>query len=637
MSFQRRFRNLLPKQIRVTDPFWSVWQDTLCRRTIPHIHQQLMETGRIANFERAAAKSGRFEGLFFNDSDVYKWLEAAAYAQAIRPSTEVQALIDETVAKIAAAQEPDGYLNTFIQLEHPQLRYRNLAALHEMYCSGHLVEAACALAENLGQTALLDVAVRNVENIRSVFGPGKRVGYCGHEELETALVRLAEVTGDASYREFAAWMIDQRGQRPSPFERELEDEEAMAVNDHPRHALLRNGVYNGEYCQDHLPIRQHTDVVGHAVRAMYLYAGATQVAMDRGDRQLEEALERVWQALVTKRMYLTGGVGASASNEGFTRDYDLPNLNAYAETCAAIGFLLWGQRMLEATGDSQYADIVELGLYNGALSGIGLDGESFFYPNPLESRGQHRRTPWFLCACCPPNVARMIGQVGSLAVGASEDELWVHLPIGFETELNLRGSAVSVSAKGEYPWKDDFELAFRLERPTEFAVRVRIPGWAEDVSFEVSDDGEPAEYQDGYAVFRRVWKDGDRIRANWGMAPTWVEAHPMVLDDAGRTALQRGPLVYCLEEHDLGEPPQNFTVEPATPAEAVPATDLFPGAVGLRVRGWLRLRDFSDGLYAPLGTSDEEPREARMIPYFLWCNRGPNSMCVWLRHTEAVE
>ncbi|MFN3683450.1 MAG: glycoside hydrolase family 127 protein [Fimbriimonadaceae bacterium] len=635
MSFHRRFRNLLPRQIRVTDPFWSVWQDTLCRRTIPHIHRQLVETGRIANFEKAAAKSGRFEGLFFNDSDVYKWLEAAAYAQAIRPSADTQALIDDTVAKIAAAQEPDGYLNTYIQLEHPHHRYRNLAALHEMYCSGHLVEAACALAENLGQTALLDVAVRNVENIRSVFGPGKRVGYCGHEELETALVRMAEVTGDASYREFAAWMIDQRGQRPSPFERELEDEEAMAVNDHPRHALRRNGAYSGEYSQDHLPIRQHTEVVGHAVRAMYLYAGAAQVATDRGDPQLEEALERVWQALVTKRMYVTGGVGASASNEGFTGDYDLPNLHAYAETCAAIGFLLWGQRMLEATGDSQYADIVELGLYNGALSGIGTDGVSFFYPNPLESRGQHRRTPWFLCACCPPNVARMIGQVGSLAVGASDNELWVHLPIGFETELNLGGSPVSIVAKGGYPWKDEFELSLSLDRPTEFAVRIRIPGWADDVSIEAPDDGAPAEYEEGYAVFRRVWKNGDRIRASWGMAPLWVEAHPLVLDDAGRVALQRGPLVYCLEEHDLGEPPQNFTVDPATPAEEATAQELFPGAVGLRVHGWQRLREFSDSLYAPFGTSAEEPREVRMIPYFLWCNRGPNSMCVWLRHTEV--
>ncbi|MCX7800342.1 MAG: glycoside hydrolase family 127 protein, partial [Fimbriimonadales bacterium] len=580
MSFSRRFRNLPPKAIRVTDPFWSRWQEILCRRTVPHIHRQLVETGRIANFERAASRSGRFEGLFFNDSDVYKWLEAAAYAQAIRFEPSTQEAIDDTVRKIAAAQQADGYLNTFIQLEHPDLRYRNLGALHELYCIGHLVEAACALAENLGQTALLDVAVRAVGNVRSVFGPDGRIGYCGHEELENALVRLADLTGEESYRAYALWMIEQRGRRPSPFEAELWDEAAMAVNDHPRHALLRNGEYSGEYCQDHLPIRQHTEVVGHAVRAMYLYAAATQAAMDLGDEALEAALVRVWRNLVDKRMYITAGVGASASNEGFTRDYDLPNLQAYAETCAAIGFVLWSQRLLEATGESEFADVVELGLYNGVLSGIGTDGESFFYPNPLESRGQHRRVPWFACACCPPNVARTIGQIGSLAVGASDEAVWIHLPIGFDAELRFPDGPARLSARGEHPWKEGYELSIDVDRPTEFEVRVRIPGWADDVSFETSDDGEAAEYECGDAVFRRVWKPGDRIRMAWTLHPVWMESHPLVLENAGRVALQRGPVVYCLEEADLGAHPQNFSADVWTEPEAVSAADLFPGAVG---------------------------------------------------------
>lgn len=631
MRFSRRFHNLPVSKVRVTDPFWSAWQKTLCEETIPHIYKQLVNTGRIAHFDKVVAGGGEFEGLYFNDSDVYKWLEAASYALVISPNPETERIVDEVIAKLAAAQEPDGYLNTFFQLRHPNLKFRNLGALHEIYSIGHLVEAGCAHWECTGKRTLLDVAVKAAELIMSIFGPGKRNGYCGHEEFETALCRLADTVGDVKYRDYARWMVEQRGSRPSPFEAEFEDEESMAVEDYAKRALVKEGHYIGEYCQDHLPLRQHTDVVGHAVRAMYFYAGATQCAEGQ-DEEWGQALERVYQGLVQKRMYITAGVGPSANNEGFTTDYDLPNLDAYAETCAAIGLILWSQRMLEMTGESQYADVVEQGLYNGALSGISLDGKGFFYPNPLESRGNHERVPWFTCACCPPNIARLIGEVGSLAVGTSDKALWIHIPIGFVAEAEFAGVKVAVSATTDYPWGDSFTVTVQPERPVRFALRIRIPAWADDVSFEVADDQSQAEFEDGYAVFERDWKPGDQLTARWEMEPRWMESHPGILENIGKAALQRGPLLYCLEEADLKAKPHHYSADVEQPVQMVKRDDLMPGAVGIEVPGILIKANTADGLYEPFGTCDRVETLAPMIPYFAWANRGPNHMLVWLRH-----
>ncbi|HVL40176.1 MAG TPA: beta-L-arabinofuranosidase domain-containing protein, partial [Fimbriimonadaceae bacterium] len=346
MTLRRRMRPLPLDRIRMTDSFWGTWQRTLRERTLRAQWEQILQTGRLENFLRAGrGESGGFEGLYFNDSDVYKWIEACAYALTIGPDPEIEEMMAQAVSAVAGAQEPSGYLNTFFQLMHPDLKWRNLGTMHEMYCGGHLIEAAVAHHQATGSRSLLDVATRFADHVMTVFGPGKRRGYCGHQEIELALVRLADHLDEPKYAEFARWMIEERGRRPSIIEAELKDEEAMKLSPWAPQFLLKDGHYRGDYAQDHAPVREHTEVVGHAVRAMYFYAAATELAPP-DDQALGEALQTVWSNLTRKRMYLTGGIGPSAKNEGFTGDYDLPNTSAYAETCAAIGLAMWGRRLL---------------------------------------------------------------------------------------------------------------------------------------------------------------------------------------------------------------------------------------------------------------------------------------------------
>ena len=554
-------RGLPLAQIRLTDPFWARYQRVLLDTTLPHEYDQLAQTGRLANFERAAKGEGSFEGLWFNDSDVYKFVEACAYALVGGESPTVRGQMDECVRLIQAAQEPSGYLNTFFQLGHPELKWRNLNTMHEMYCGGHLIEAGVALFEALGDRRLLEVSVKFADHVMSVFGPSARSGYCGHQEIELALIRLAESTGKAKYREYARWMVEERGKRPSPFETELADKEAMKLSLHSERMLMRDGKYVGDYAQDHAPIREHTEIVGHAVRAMYYYIAAADLADGRDDQELEVALERIWNNLTKKRMYVTGGIGPSASNEGFTGDYDLPNLSAYAETCAAIGLVFWGHRMLEMSGNSEYADVLERALYNGVMSGMDLAGDRFFYTNPLESRGTHVRTPWFTCACCPPNIARLIGSLGSYVLGVGDAAVYLHVAVGLEARFEVSGVPVRLVVEGSYPWNGQVTVKVEPERPVTFALNVRIPGWADDVQTDIPGAEEEAGYDQGYAVFEREWKKGDVLKVDFEMQPKWVESDPKVRDNLGRSALTMGPVVYCAEQHDVGYAPQLFSAD----------------------------------------------------------------------------
>jgi hypothetical protein len=632
MSFRSRFHPLPLRDIKITDPFWSARQKTLVERTLKHEYDQLVETGRLANFRRAAGvEKGEFIGLCFNDSDVYKWLEACAYALAQGPLPEIERLVDEACGLIAAAQEKDGYLDTFFQLNHPNLKFRNLLAMHEMYCLGHLYEAAVAHYDATGSRKLLDVAVKSADLIAATFGPGKRRGYCGHEEIELALIKLARAAGRPEYAELARWMVEERGKSPSAFAPELDDEEATALSGGMHKDVLSEGPERGKYAQDHAPIREHTEVVGHAVRAMYLYMAATDLADGRNDAALETALTRAWDNLTSKRMYVTGGIGPSSHNEGFTVDYDLPNLSAYAETCASIGLTLWGRRLLQQTGSAEYADVVERALYNGSLSGISLSGDGFFYANPLESRGSHHRVPWFGCACCPPNIARVIASVSDFIAGASEDSFWIHIPAGFEASTTLNGVPTHVRVESNYPWSGKFKIVIEPSKPVEFELRLRIPGWAGDVTLDTAGTREPAEYEDGYAVLRRTWKAGDVVQAEFDLEPRWVEAHPKVLEDLGRRCLTYGPLVYCLEEHDLGAIPQRFTVDVDAEPEVTYERDLLGGVTTISVAGVIDEEGGLDDLYAEAGGFGLAPKTAKFIPYYAWCNRGPNHMQVWVR------
>ncbi len=629
-----RTRPLPLSQLKMTDRFWSRWQRVVRDRSLPHQYRQIVETGRLEHFRSVArGETGTFKGFYFNDSDVYKWLEAAAYALILGENAELRAMIEEAVAAVQGAQLEDGYLNTFITLNHPDLRWRNLGAMHEMYCGGHLLEAGVAMFECLGDRRMLDVSIRFADLIAATFGPGKRKGYCGHEELELALVKLTRATGNPKYRELAKWMVEERGSRPSPFEAELEDVEAQKMSPWRSALLDKDGKYNGEYAQDHAPIREHDAVVGHAVRAMYLYIAAADLVTDPAAMK---AQERAWKSLSSRRMYITGGIGPSRHNEGFTEDFDLPNLSAYAETCAACGLAWWGQKLVEATGVSDYADVVERALYNGVLSGISLDGESFFYDNPLESRGQHARTPWFGCACCPPNVARLIGSVGNLVASQSDSAFYLHIPASFVATTELNGVKTRITVEGNYPWSGQVKVTVDPERPVEFAFAVRIPGWADDLQIELGDDNETAaeadgsEYETGYAVYRRVWSPGDVIKLDFEMGPKWIEANPRVLDDLGRIAMTRGPLVYCLEDKDVEFVPQRFAAD----ADSEPISEeraTLEGHVAVVVPGVVEGQDFPDDLYADLDTTPLETTEATLIPYYLWNNRGPSHMQVWLR------
>ncbi|AIE87629.1 glycoside hydrolase family 127 protein [Fimbriimonas ginsengisoli] len=638
MTLRRRMRALPLSQIRLTDSFWTRYQRVLIEETLPAEYDQIVATSRLANFHRVTGKAeGTHEGIYFNDSDVYKYVEACAYGLAVgerlaskEACDRVRRQMDEAIDSVVAAQDPDGYINTFFQLKHPTLKWRNLSMLHEMYCGGHLIEAGVACFQALGDRRLLDVSIRFADHVMSIFGPNGRPGYCGHQEIELALVRLADATADKKYREFARWMVEERGKSPSVFLRELDDEGAMTLNPGLRHHLMKDGRYQGEYAQDHAPIREHTEVVGHAVRAMYFYIAAADLADGQGDEELELALERIWNNLTHKRMYVTGGIGPSSKNEGFTGDYDLPNLTAYAETCASVGLIFWGQKMLELTGNGEYADIVERALYNGAISGISLDGRAFFYDNPLESRGQHQRVPWFGCACCPPNIARLLGALGHYVASVSEGAFFLHIAAGLEAECTFNGVATRIRVESNYPWSGEVKIHVEPERPVRFALHVRIPDWSEEVGTDLPRAEEEATYETGYAVFDRTWKAAEVLTVDLGVKPKWVESDPRVRDNLGRAALTFGPLVYCAEQHDLGYAPQLFTAD--TEMEMVEAKEkILEGVTTLTVEGTYDVELFTDSLYADVGTTEVREGSAKFVPYYAWCNRGATNMQVWVR------
>ena len=646
MRLQRRLRSLPLQQVQITDRFWGRYQRLLAATTLDIQYRQCVETGRIEHFRSVArGEQGTYKGRYFNDSDVYKWIEAGSFLLAALGSDaelagaldRLSGQLDDTIEAIASAQAPDGYLDTFFQLQHPDMRWRNLGAMHEMYCMGHLLEAAAAHFGATGKRTLLDVGIRVADHVASLFGPDRRKGYCGHEEFEIGLLRLADAVRPSDpdsadrYVDLARWMVDERGSRPSPFEAELQDEEAMKLSPWLRNMLAPGGVYKADYCQDHARIREAPEVVGHAVRAMYLLAAATEAFEDRDDTEMESAIERLWLDLTQKRMYLTGGIGPSGHNEGFVADYHLPNRTAYAETCAAVGLVFWSHRLAQATFDGEYVDVMERALYNGALAGISLAGDRFFYENPLESAGDHHRQAWFDCACCPPNIARLIASLGAYVVGRTEDALAIQIPCACRVETAFGGTPVRVTVESEFPWSGEVRVTVDASAPVSFELAIRIPGWCGDVETEF--DGVEAEYRDGYVIFATTWSGRQTLRLDFEMEPRWWVSHFQVLDNCGRTALTRGPLVYCLEEVDLASSVARFAVDP-TSAE-VEAFDggLLEGVTPIRVEGWIdQPGAWPDELYSaeedlPAAT----PVRTRMVPYYAWDARAAGSMQVWLR------
>lgn len=601
-------------QVQVSDNFWAPRRETNRLVSIPVNFANLEKYGNLENLRLAARKATTgYRGPVFMDSDVYKALEAASYSLATDPDPALEKQLDDIIAILAAAQQPDGYLNSYFTVKEPSQRWKNLRDWHELYCAGHLFEAAVAHYEATGKRTFLDIATRFADHIANTFGPGRRMGYPGHPEIELALVKLARVTGEQKYFNLARFFIENRG-------RKFFAEEHNTPLD----------KYDGTYWQDDVPITEHKNIKGHAVRACYLMAGATDVAAQTRDPALLKMLDRVWKNTVQRNMYITGGIGPSASNEGFTTDYDLPNLTAYQETCASVALALWNHRLALLYGDSKYVDVLERSLYNGVLAGVSLDGKRFFYVNPLESRGNHHRSEWFGCACCPPNVARTLASIGGYAYAVSENGLWVNLYIAGSVKARLGDREISVDVKTDYPWDGQVQLIPRITSPVDFELRLRIPGWCSGASVSVNDQTitNPV-IERGYIVLARRWQPGDTTTLNLPMPVQRIVAHPRVKDDVGLVALQRGPLVYCLEACDHSVPLSALYLPSELDATVEREPGLLGGVAVIKGVGLVAPElQWRGKLYQPFPPVQRVKFTA--IPYYAWDNRTPGAMRVWL-------
>ena len=579
--------------VKINDNFWSPRLSKHVSATLPVCIDQIEnQTGRIRNFENAAKGEGEHSGIFFDDSDVYKALEGMAYSLINNPDPELEKKADEWIDKFAAAQQPDGYINTFYTLTGLDKRWTNMDK-HEMYCAGHMIEAGVAYYQATGKRKLLDVCIRMTDHMMSQFGPGKRHWVPGHEEIELALVKLYQTTQEQKYLDFAYWLLEERG--------------------HGHGTMGDEGKWNPVYYQDIVPVRQLTDISGHAVRCMYLYCGMADVAALKNDTGYIAAMDRLWDDVVHRNMYITGGIGSSHDNEGFTEDYDLPNLDAYCETCASVGMVLWNQRMNQLTGDSKYIDVLERSLYNGALAGISLGGDRFFYVNPLESKGDHHRQEWYGCACCPSQLSRFLPSIGNYIYASSDDALWVNLYIGNTGQIRIGETDILLTQETDYPWDGSVKLTISTSLPLEKEIRLRIPNWCKTYDLSINGKRINVSEEKGYAVIKD-WKSQDVIALDMDMPVEIVAADPHVKENFGKRAIQRGPLVYCMEEIDNPEYFDQIQLSPSTTFQTAFASDILNGIKTIKTNG--------------------RAQSATFIPYYAWDNRKAGKMRVWIPYNE---
>ena len=579
--------------VKINDNFWSPRLSKHVSATLPVCIDQIEnQTGRIRNFENAAKGEGEHSGIFFDDSDVYKALEGMAYSLINNPDPELEKKADEWIDKFAAAQQPDGYINTFYTLTGLDKRWTNMDK-HEMYCAGHMIEAGVAYYQATGKRKLLDVCIRMTDHMMSQFGPGKRHWVPGHEEIELALVKLYQTTQEQKYLDFAYWLLEERG--------------------HGHGTMGDEGKWDPVYYQDIVPVRQLTDISGHAVRCMYLYCGMADVAALKNDTGYIAAMDRLWDDVVHRNMYITGGIGSSRDNEGFTEDYDLPNLDAYCETCASVGMVLWNQRMNQLTGDSKYIDILERSLYNGALAGISLGGDRFFYVNPLESKGDHHRQEWYGCACCPSQLSRFLPSIGNYIYASSDDALWVNLYIGNTGQIRIGETDILLTQETDYPWDGSVKLTISTSQPLEKEIRLRIPDWCKTYDLSINGKRINVPKEKGYAVIKD-WKSQDVIALDMDMPVEIVAADPHVKENFDKRAIQRGPLVYCMEEIDNPEYFDQIQLSPSTTFQTAFVSDILNGIKTIKTNG--------------------RAQSATFIPYYAWDNRKAGKMRVWIPYNE---
>lgn len=624
--------------VKVNDNFWAPRLEINRTVTIPASFEQCKATGRIKNFEMAAAGEGKFCTVYpFDDTDIYKTIEGASYSLKVHPDPKLEAYIDTLITLIKSAQEPDGYLYTARTINPlkvgsmvgPERWVKEREHSHELYNAGHLYEAAYAHYLATGKRSLLTIALDNANLIESVFGPNKRHVAPGHQVIEMGLVKLYRLTGEEKYLNLAKYFLDERGR--------------------VKYDSLSKDVFkNGMYWQDHKPVTEQTEAVGHAVRAVYMYAGMADVAALTGDKSYINAINQIWENAVNKKLYVTGGIGAAGDGERFGNDYELPNATAYCETCASIGNVYWNHRMFLLHGDSKYIDVLEKSLYNSLLSGIGMDGKTFFYTNTLQIKDHFRhpdietkRSTWFSCSCCPTNVTRILPSVPGYAYAQRGDDVYVNLFIGGRAQIKTsKGTSLVLKQESNYPWDGNIKITLEPVRTSKVKLLVRVPGWATNhalpgdlyhfgskdqsaVQAKVNGKVVESKIEKGYLAIERDWKKGDVVELNLPMEIQKVYSHKLLIENAGRVALQRGPLVYCAEAIDNGGKTSTLVLPVGTKLNTELRKDLLNGIIILK----------GEAAVPTIGTDATSvstvPKPFVAVPYYSWAHRGEGEMTVW--------
>ncbi|MEH7391451.1 beta-L-arabinofuranosidase domain-containing protein [Bacillus sp. JJ1503] len=633
--------------MKIQDSFWSKYQELIHNVVIPFqwevmndTHPDTEPTHTIQNFRIAAGEDeGEFHGMRFQDSDLAKWLETVGHTLAHMQNRDLEELADEAIKLIGRAQQPDGYLNTYFTVARPGKRWTNLHNDHELYCAGHMIEAAVAYYHATGKSELIDIVCKYVDHISTVIGPEveKIRGYDAHPEIELALVKLYRVTKNPQHLQLSKFFVEERGaQKPHFFD--------VEANNYPENFVRHR---EKDYSQAHIPIREQVTAEGHAVRAMYLYSAMADLAKEYDDQELYSICKKIWNNVVTKRMYVTGGIGSQANGERFTIDYDLPNDRSYTETCAAIGFVFWARRMLEISPEREYADSMERALYNGVLSGMSQDGKKYFYVNPLEvwpeacefrhdlRHVKNTRQPWFGCACCPPNISRLVASLGEYIYTQNEDELFVHLYTGNKLNFQVGIETIQLAQVTNYPWEDTVQAHIQLNNDTVFTLALRLPEWCENPQIFVNQVRINLSgcIENGYAKIKRTWKDQDQVTLILPMTIQKVRAHPHVRENIGKVVLQRGPIVYCLEEVDNGKNLPIITLSKNSDLIIDFDDGVLKGVPIIKGNAYrYDSSHWTNKLYQSTAAIKDDviPINIIAVPYYLWNNRGPGEMITWI-------
>ncbi|AIE67691.1 MULTISPECIES: glycoside hydrolase family 127 protein [Klebsiella] len=644
-------------KLKINDPFLGQYQQLVRDVVIPYqwdaLNDRIEEADpshAIENFRIAAGRQeGEFYGMVFQDSDVAKWLEAVAWSLCQKPDPGLEKTADEVIELVAAAQCEDGYLNTYFTVKAPEERWTNLAECHELYCAGHMIEAGVAFFQATGKRRLLDVVCRLADHIDSVFGPGDNQlhGYPGHPEIELALMRLYDVTQEPRYIALVKYFVEARGTQPHFYDIEYEKRGKTSYWNTYGPAWM---VMDKPYSQAHQPISEQPVAIGHAVRFVYLMTGVAHLARLSQDEGKRRDCLRLWKNMARRQLYITGGIGSQSSGEAFSSDYDLPNDTVYAESCASIGLMMFARRMLEMETDSQYADVMERALYNTVLGGMALDGKHFFYVNPLEVHPKSLkfnhiydhvkpvRQRWFGCACCPPNIARVLTSLGHYIYTPHDDVLYINLYVGNSVEIPVGNEALRLRISGNYPWQEQVKIVIDSSSPVNHTLALRLPDWCDKPQVTLNGAPVTQDVRKGYLHISHLWQEGDTLQLTLPMPVRRIYGNPLVRHQAGQVAVQRGPLVYCLEQADNGEQLHNLQLPRDARFSAVEGKGIFARKILLQAPGYKQTAKDAENQalwHYDRAPSSRQPQVLTFIPWFSWANRGEGEMRIWVNEAEA--